>query len=58
MDHATEERFLSSEYQRWTVEDDRELRTLAISGSSIAEIAARLNRPRRDIRDRFGKLGL
>jgi hypothetical protein len=58
MDHVTEERFISFEFRQWTVEDDRELRTLAISGSSIAEIAARLDRPRRDIMDRFGKLGL
>ncbi|MCW2275303.1 hypothetical protein GJ654_12490 [Rhodoblastus acidophilus] len=45
-------------YERWTPDHDRELASLYQAGSSIGDIATRLERQPSAIKSRLGKLGL
>lgn len=49
---------IAPEIWNWSPREDRQLWLLATSGRSLSEIAAKLDRSRRAVRDRFGKLGL
>jgi DNA-binding NarL/FixJ family response regulator len=49
---------IAPEVRNWSPREDRVLWLLATSGASLSEIAVKLDRSRRAIRDRFGKLGL
>jgi len=45
-------------YQKWTPEEEAELKALTVRGNSIKELAAALHRQPGAIRSRLGKLGL